>query len=72
MRGDVEGLHEHFELPEGSIANGCIAVIQYLDPDGAMRFGYIYDTMNLPLSVTVGLLELAKQDLCRRSLDESS
>jgi hypothetical protein len=68
--GDAAGLKDYFELPEGAVANGCVAICQYLDADGEMKFGYIYDTHHLPLSSTLGLLELAKQHIYGRSLEE--
>lgn len=70
MAEDMEGVQSYFDLPDGAIANGCVAVCQYIDADGEMRFGYMYDTHHLPLSSTVGLLELAKQDVLRRSADD--
>lgn len=56
-------LIDQFKLPEGSIPNGFIAVCQYLDPDGEMKFAYIYDTTEMPLSSTLGLLDLAKHHI---------
>lgn len=63
-------LSDIFELPEGSIPNGAIAVCQYLNPEGEMKFAHVYDTQEMPLSTTLGLLELAKQHIFRRSLEE--
>lgn len=31
---------------------GAVAVCQYIDPNGIMRFVYNYDTSNMPLSTT--------------------
>lgn len=59
-----------FELPEGAIPNGCMAVCQYVDPDGTMKYAYIYDTQDMPLSSTLGLLELAKQAIYTQSREE--
>lgn len=56
-------LRESFEIPEGSIYHGGVAVCQYLAPDGSMAYGYVYDTQDLPLSTTLGLLEMAKLDI---------
>ena len=57
-------LIEHFKLPEGSIPNGYVAVCQYIDAaDGEMKFACIWDTTDLPLSSTLGLLELAKHHI---------
>lgn len=63
-------LADIFELPEGSIPNGCIAVCQYLNSEGEMKFAHIYDTQEMPLSTTMGLLELAKQSIYARSQEE--
>jgi hypothetical protein len=60
-----ERLSDHFKLPDGAMPNGCVAVCQYLSPDGDMRYAVLYDTTELPLSSTLGLLELAKQHLYR-------
>lgn len=62
-------LADHFELPEGAMPNGCVAVCQYLDADGDMKFAVIYDTTEMPLSSTIGLLELAKHHVYRISQD---
>lgn len=59
-----------FDLSEGAIPNGCIAVCQYLDSDGDMKFGVIYDTSEMPLSSTIGLLEVAKQHIYRLCTDD--
>jgi hypothetical protein len=56
-------LVDQFDLPEGAVPNGCVAVCQYLDPDGEMKFAYIYDTTEMPLSSTLGLLDLAKHHI---------
>lgn len=53
-------LVDQFDLPEGAVPNGCVAICQYLDLDGEMKFACIWDTLELPLSSTLGLLELAK------------
>lgn len=59
-----------FDLPEGSIPMGAVAVCQYIDPNGIMRFVYNYDTSNMPLSTTLGLLDLAKYDIHAISQEE--
>lgn len=63
-------LSDLFDLPEGAISNGCVSVCQYLDSDGVMKFAVLYDTSQMPLSSTLGLLELAKHYIYRLSLDE--
>jgi hypothetical protein len=63
-------LIEQFELPEGSIPNGAIAVCQFIDPDGEMKFVVNYDTTDMPLSSTLGLLELAKHHMYEISKEE--
>jgi hypothetical protein len=61
-QGEVK-LQDVFQLPEGGIYNGGIAVCQYLNAQGEMEFGYVYDTTGLPLSSTLGLLEIAQHRL---------
>lgn len=63
-------LSDQFGLPDGAIYNGGIGVCQYMASDGTMSFGYVYDTHDLPLSSTLGLLEMAKLDLRERSLSD--
>jgi hypothetical protein len=63
-------LVEQFNLPEGAIPNGCIGVCQFIDADGEMKFAVIYDSDNLPLSSTLGLLELAKFHMYEISMGE--
>jgi hypothetical protein len=63
-------LEKVFDLPEGAIYNGGVAVCQYLDNEGGMGFSYKYDTTGLPLSSTLGLLEIAKQHLYDKSFSD--
>ncbi len=63
-------LSNYFDLPDGAIPNSCVGVCQYLDADGEMKFSYIYDTTEMPLSTTLGLLELAKHHLYEASKEE--
>jgi hypothetical protein len=63
-------LVEQFNLPEGAIPNGAIAICQYIDVDGEMKFNVLYDTNELPLSSTLGLLELAKFHMYEISMGE--
>ena len=62
-RGVSADVRDVFDLPEGHIWSGGIAIGSYMDADGRMKFGYSYDTSGLPLSSTIGLLEIAKLDL---------
>lgn len=64
-------LYDEFELPDGAIPNGAVAVCQYLDADGEMKFVVTHEMCELPLSSTLGLLELAKQHLYSRSQEDS-
>lgn len=63
-------LVDHFDLPEGAIPNGCVGVCQYIDAEGEMRFSVNYDTTEMPLSSTIGLLELAKHHIWSISQEE--
>lgn len=66
----MSGLSDYFKLPDGAMSNGCVAVCQYLDTDGDMKFAVIYDMREMPLSSTIGLLELAKQHIYRLSQND--
>lgn len=63
-------LADVFDLPEGAIPNGAVAVCQYLNIDGEMKFTYTYDTEEMPLSTTLGLLDLAKHSIYAKSQEE--
>lgn len=63
-------LVEQFELPDGAIPNGCVAVCQYMTIDGEMEFAVKYDTADMPLSSTLGLLTLAQHHIYEISQEE--
>lgn len=54
------------DIPADAIENAHVEVIQYLAPDGAMRYTTRYRG-DVPLSMFVGLLELAKLDIIREA-----
>ncbi len=47
------------ELPDGAMPNAGIAIIQWLDTDGHLRWGS-FTAGDVPLSTTLGLLDMAK------------
>jgi hypothetical protein len=61
VKTDVSGL-----LPEGAIANCAVIAVSYLDADGEMRYG-VETQGDVPVSTSIGLLELVKMDLRDRS-----
>ena len=64
-------LMNYFDLPEGAVPNGCVGVCKYFNTEGEMQFHYSYDTTTMPISTTIGLMELVKLDLYRRHLEET-
>ncbi len=69
MSGSSERIPTVFDLPEGSLHNCGVAVCQYLDVDGEMKFAYAHDP-GAPLSTILGLLEAAKLHIYGRSFEE--
>ena len=57
-------------LPEGATYVGGICVAQYIDVDGHMKFFYRHNMENATVSSSIGLLEMAKLDIWKRSLEE--
>lgn len=54
-------------LPEGAIATAIITVVAFLDPEtGDMRWK-VHNDVDIPLSHCLGLLDLAKLDICART-----
>lgn len=54
-------------IPEGAIATAMVTVVAFLDPEtGDMRWKLHNDT-DIPLTHCLGLLDLAKLDLCART-----
>ena len=50
-------------IPDGSIANALIAVCSWIDPVTGAEHWLSYALADIPISQTVGLLEMAKLDL---------
>lgn len=53
-------------VPEGAIPIGFISVLSYVDKEGAQCWK-LYNQLDMPLSNILGLLEMAKHDIIRRS-----
>lgn len=58
-------LHDDPQVPEGSIVNSEVHVVQYVKPDGSMGYRVQYEGA-VPLSQVLGLLAMAAIDLKER------
>lgn len=57
-------------IPPGSFIEGFISVISWVDPGGHRQWRH-YNTLDLPLSGVLGLLDMAKFTLCSNNQIES-
>lgn len=53
-------------VPPDAVPLGFVAVASWLTEDGEQRWA-VYSQLDLPLTGTLGLLELAKMELVRRT-----
>lgn len=53
-------------VPEGCISDGFVAIVSWMDQEGK-PFWRVYSQINVPLSTTLGLIELAKLEMVARS-----
>lgn len=53
-------------VPEGSIVDGFMVIVSFTDPEGHQCWRN-YAQMDAPVSMSLGLLELAKLDVIARS-----
>lgn len=51
-------------IPAGSVVEGFVALISWVQPDGSLGWK-LYNALDRPTSTVVGLLEMAKYDYMR-------
>jgi hypothetical protein len=54
-------------IPEGAVPTGLCAVVTWLDPNDDVPRWRCYIDVDLPVTTTLGFLELAKLDVIARS-----
>jgi hypothetical protein len=54
-------------LPAECVLNEAVLVTSYVDPDGGMCWGVTVANSEGPVSIVVGLLEMAKLDIIART-----
>lgn len=64
---DRQFLNSIHSIPDGALVDGYIVVVSFVDPDtGASRWQLV-NNADLPVSQSVGLIELAKLELLQRT-----
>lgn len=54
-------------IPEGAIPTAIITVVAFLNPESGDMQWKVHNDTDVPLSHCLGLLDLAKLDLCART-----
>lgn len=58
-------------IPEGSMVEGFVAVISYIQPDGTRGWDS-YNTLDMPLSNILGLMQMAQFKYMHDNLQSTS
>lgn len=54
-------------IPDGAVVSGLVAVVTFMQPETGLNEWKVYCDVDMPVSSTLGFLELAKLEVIARS-----